>query len=360
MKYNLANSLLSKNRSKRVPVFGGVLLAASLAIPGLGAIESTASAAGDPVGALDVVALAPGPTYAELRIRGWAKDPDSSEAINVHAYVDGVYQYNKTQASDPRPDVGGNHGYTISVAVLPGPHTFCTYAINVGAGNNVLLGCKDFVSNERYPIGSLDMVSMHPDDELGENVGITVTGWAIDPVSNESTNVHFYLDGALKAVATADIPREDVNVVFSEFTGDYGFETFVPASPGSHEICAYGISVKTRKNSLTGCRTIVLSSNPIGSLDIVKRIPGGINAAGWTLDPDTWDAVMIHVYVDGVFLGDTWAEDERLDVEKIFPNYGPYHGFDVSFDATAAPHKVCIYALTEGAGQNVLVGCQMA
>ena len=38
------------------------------------------------------------------------------------------------------------------------------------------------------------------------------------------------------------------------------------------------------------------SGNPIGSLDSVQRVPGGIRAAGWTRDPNSADPIAAHAY----------------------------------------------------------------
>ncbi|MGI8663436.1 MAG: N-acetylmuramoyl-L-alanine amidase [Acidimicrobiales bacterium] len=103
------------------------------------------AATGPPIGSLDTVTGA-----NPYVLQGWSFDPDTTDAINVHAYVDGTYQgafTANTQRPDlaqPFPFMGTAHGYSIALpAVAPGPHTLCVYAINVGApGPNPLLGCR--------------------------------------------------------------------------------------------------------------------------------------------------------------------------------------------------------------------------
>src|SRR5205823_12198614 len=81
-------------------------------------------------------------------INGWTIDPDSTGAVSVNVLVDGEYVATVT-ANKSRPDVGsaypgwGNyHGFT-STGILPdGIHNVCAVAVNVGQGNNTLLGCK--------------------------------------------------------------------------------------------------------------------------------------------------------------------------------------------------------------------------
>ena len=97
-----------------------------------------------PIGFLDSVQTTPG----AVTVSGWSIDPDTTAAIQVHTYIDGIGA-GATIAGLSRPDLlgpfpvyGANHGYTATYAATPGWHNVCTYGINVGAGGNVLLGCK--------------------------------------------------------------------------------------------------------------------------------------------------------------------------------------------------------------------------
>jgi hypothetical protein len=92
------------------------------------------------------------PSGAGIHVRGWAIDPNTTEPINVHIYVDGAVVAGLT-ANQHRPDVGAAHpgfgdyhGFDDVVAngIAAGDHTVCAYAINVGAGegNPLLPTCK--------------------------------------------------------------------------------------------------------------------------------------------------------------------------------------------------------------------------
>jgi hypothetical protein len=80
-------------------------------------------------------------------VSGWAIDPDTMAAIQVHTYIDGqgaggtIAGVSRPDLLGPFPLYGADHGYSVSYPASPGPHTVCTYGINVGAGSNVLLGC---------------------------------------------------------------------------------------------------------------------------------------------------------------------------------------------------------------------------
>jgi hypothetical protein len=109
----------------------------------------------DPVGSFD---LAASPAPGQVRVRGWALDPNlPTQPLAIRAYVGGragapgAIEYELGAiASRPRADVGArfslagpNHGFDTSFAtVKSGPQPICAYAINVGGGADRLLGCK--------------------------------------------------------------------------------------------------------------------------------------------------------------------------------------------------------------------------
>ena len=75
-------------------------------------------------------------------------DPDTSEAIEVHTYIDNrgaedtVTGVARGDVGAVYPAYGSNRGYVATYPAAPGLRNVCTYGINVGAGQNVLLGCR--------------------------------------------------------------------------------------------------------------------------------------------------------------------------------------------------------------------------
>jgi hypothetical protein len=100
----------------------------------------------EPMGNLDSVSSSQSRT---AQITGWAFDPDTSQTIPVHVYVDGGFAGVFT-ADEVRSDVaavypgyGNTHGYDFTLDLAPGTHQVCTYAINsAGPGSNTSLGCR--------------------------------------------------------------------------------------------------------------------------------------------------------------------------------------------------------------------------
>lgn len=99
----------------------------------------------EPFGAFDLAT----PSGGELRVAGWAIDPETAAPIEVHVYVDGGGT-NLGLSSVERPDVaayfagyGPQHGFDRTIALPRDAQRVCAYAVNVGAGANRSLGCKN-------------------------------------------------------------------------------------------------------------------------------------------------------------------------------------------------------------------------
>lgn len=97
-----------------------------------------------PVGNIDSVTV----SGATVKVSGWTVDPDTSNSLDVHVYVDGRYA-NAIKANQYRPDVdavyglGPNHGFTYTTTLTSGTHSICAFAINQPTGTNpVIAQCQ--------------------------------------------------------------------------------------------------------------------------------------------------------------------------------------------------------------------------
>jgi hypothetical protein len=98
---------------------------------------------GNPFGAFDSATAVGG---GQVRVTGWAIDGETTAPIRVHVYSDGR-GVASIAADRDRPDLaplghGTAHGFDATVTVGAGAHDVCVYAIDVGAGSNVRLGCR--------------------------------------------------------------------------------------------------------------------------------------------------------------------------------------------------------------------------
>ena len=207
-----------------------------------------------PVGSVDVVSA----TGTSVTVKGWALDPDTVSPIAVHIYVGPTgtaFTSDKYRADIARayPLYGASHGFSATVTGPAGTSDVCAYAIDTNGGANTLLGCKSVTLTEQSnaaPIGSFDAV-------VASSGAVRVEGWAIDPDTIGPIAVHVYVDGVGRAT-TAGLSRPDVATVFPAFGPLHGFIVTVPASPGTHTVCAYGINSGVGDNALLGCRQVIV------------------------------------------------------------------------------------------------------
>jgi hypothetical protein len=233
-----------------------------------------------------------------------------------------------------------------------GNQTVCIYAINLGLGRNVLLGCPVLPGMTGSPTGSFDNVWA-----VGGTV--TVGGWAFDPDSAAPTAVHVYVDSTGYAY-TADIERPDIASVYPAYGANHGFGISVPASGGTHNVCVYAINTAgLGANKLLGCKTInMLSGAPIGVVDNVWASPGKFTVSGWAFDPDTTASIPVHVYANANGIAGV-ADQPRPDVAAVYSGYGDKHGYSISVPASPGLNTVCAYGIEiSGPGSNRGLSCR--
>jgi len=291
-----------------------------------------------------------------VTVAGWALDRSSSASIPVHVYVGPAST--ALPATLPRPDVasafpssGPAHGFSGTVAAAPGTWQVCMWALGVVSGNNAMLGCKTVTVLDASPVGSVEAVRPAPG-------GIQVAGWAFDFDTPAPIPVHVYVDGVGRAV-TADLPRSDIGRIYPQQGAGHGFATVVPAGPGRHDVCVYGINAGPRgDNRLFSCSVVTVPPHePIGAVDGITGSAGAISLSGWALDGDVADPIPVHVYVDGVGVAYT-ADQPRSDIGRLYPAYGPAHGFAMRIPAAQGAHEVCVHAINRGPGSHTLLTCR--
>lgn len=293
---------------------------------------------------------------AGVRARGWAIDPDTKNAIQVHFWVDGKKAIAALTANGVRDDVaakypgfGSSHGFNAMIPVPQGTHSVCAHAINVGAGVNRQLGCRT-VTVRTNPFGALDSV-------VAKVGNASIRGWAIDPNRLAPIDVHVYVDGKFFTALTADDTRTDIANAVPGYGAAHGYAAKLKLPSGPHTICTYGINTGPGANALLGCKAVTLPANPFGSLDSVNSTASGIKVRGWAIDPNTKAPITVHLYVNGVVARAVLADVSRPDLIPKF-GYGGAHGFETTLPGSAANHTVCAYGINQGAGASTLLGCR--
>ncbi|MFG6502802.1 hypothetical protein [Microbacterium sp. P05] len=201
------------------------------------------------------------------------------------------------------------------------------------------------------PFGSLDIVRGAPG-------GVQVSGWAVDPETSSSIEVHTYVNGVGVAVR-AEGNRPDVGAAYPQLGSQHGFDLRIPVpASGSYEVCSFAINVGVGGNTLLGCRTVTaLVGSPVGSIDRIEGIDGGISLQGWAFDPDSPDPIEVHAYVDDA--GTPFvANGARPDVAAAYPGWGGQHGFDTVLPASRGAHQLCLFAINVKSGETLNMTCE--
>ena len=310
---------------------------------------ANATVAASPVTGLETFAA----TSSGIQVAGWTYDPGSTASLQVAVSVDGAVT--RLAADKSRPDVGAahgvgaNHGFSGTVPAGNGRHLVCVSSINVGAGHDVVLGCKWLTVRNADPIGAIDGVT-------ATATAITVRGWALDPDTTASIDVHVYVDGKPVRSVKADQSRPDVGRVHGK--GDaHGFSTSVPATGGQREVCLYLINATAGANPRLGCRTVQVGTLPIGAVDMVTTAAGSVTMRGWALDRDTRDPISVHLYVDGTYARSVRADQSRPDVGRAY-GLGDAHGYTATAAVADGRHEVCLYLINAPSGGNPLLTCR--
>jgi len=309
--------------------------------------------AADPAGALEVAQTAPGGAH----IKGWAVDPKTTAPIGVHLYVDGKLT-TAVVANVSRPDLaaqlpdGVAHGFDASLALAPGDHSVCAFAINSQAGGaNPKLGCLTVKAYAGAPIGTASVT-------MGIG-GVEVSGWTLDPESTAPVKLRLTVDGTVKLTTNADAPSDVTANSFPFYGAGHGFSVLLPES-GTHKVCVIATNVGAGADITLACQQVtVYAGTPIGALDAVVPSPGTVALWGWAIDPDTAAPIPVHLYVDGKLVTGVGANEARPDVQSHFPVYGANHGYSKIVPLAQGQHTVCAWALNvTAAGGNPRLGCK--
>lgn len=321
----------------------------------------TVTLSGAPQGALDAVETSvPG----QLMLRGWASDPDTIDPLTVRVTIDGKPVSASVAASSrTAPEAGGLGGlvkdFSFVVAnVFGGVHQVCASVDGVGPGpTTTALGCQSVTLLGGNPMGVLEAATQEGPRR------IRVTGWTLDLDTASPVAVHVYVNGRWGGALTADKSRSDLGRLFTAYGESHGYSAAIAVAGGRNELCAYAINIGIGTvNTKLGCKTVwVMSGNPIGNFEALSRVsPTAVRLTGWTLDPDTTNAVAVHVYVNGRWGGAFTASGSRLDVGRAFAGYGSNHGMNALIGARPG-EQVCAYAINQGSGTtNPLLGCRQA
>lgn len=201
------------------------------------------------------------------------------------------------------------------------------------------------------PIGNIDVVRVGPGS-------VEVFGWAADrDVPSDAVTIHLYVDGGWAGSLRADQARGDLAAAMPWAGAYHGWSARLAVSRGAHQVCAFALDA-SGTNPKLGCRTAQVGGTGFGSLDSITEIPGGYQLNGWAIDPDTSNAVGVHVYGNGAFAGWSVAQTDRSDVAAALPAYGALHGYSIRAKAGHGWTRLCAYGIdAQGGDANRQLAC---
>jgi peptidoglycan hydrolase-like protein with peptidoglycan-binding domain len=292
-----------------------------------------------PTGVQEKVAQGPTGTV----VSGWGLDPDSTASTGVHVYVNGV-KATEAVADLTRTDIAAKHtgqspahGYRVVLDLADGKHEVCTWVLNVAGtpGSNSRLPCTTVVI-KHSPGGTAPVLGRR-------GSGVSLAGLAIDPDTTAPIGTHVYVNGKFVKAVQANTGRADGNTRYPGYGNAHGYSTVLELPAGTHKVCVYGLNTTgtAGKNALLGCSSINVQHTPFGNVSSVKVRKDGVAVTGWAIDPDTTGGVTVRIRVNGVTWTVLGAVVNRPDVGRLYPAYGPKHGFSSVLHLRKGKHSIC-------------------
>lgn len=251
----------------------------------------------DPFGSYDSLGAEPG----RVRVGGWAIDPDTTAAINVHAYIDGAYAGSLT-ANGYRPDVGAAypgygdyHGFDGFFNAAAGTRNVCLYAINYTSGNNPSLGCRSVsVPNPdtNGPPPPTVSSGTHPDPASWYSQRILEASWTVpyDPSGVTGYSVRVDQNAGTLPPASAN-----TNATTYRYTTDRDGQWYIHVRAvdglGNWGTTAAHFSFRVDTTNPTAPATVASTSHATGVPSVNRNID-----VNWTAGSDQHSGVSRYAY----------------------------------------------------------------
>jgi cell wall-associated NlpC family hydrolase len=281
-----------------------------------------------------------------------------------------------------RPDVvaarftGPTPGFAMLLPAVPGSHTVCVTALNIGAGANATFRCWAVVVP--VPAGVIPTAAQlaaespmgYLDTATASGSTVTVTGWAADPDSLAlPLKITATRDGIAAVITSATVVARP-DVVYARHTGPKpGYSLTMTLANGAHQVCTTAVNIGTGVNKRLGCRSVwvgpppptaaeIAAQSPVGALESARALSAtSIQVTGWASDPNSLaTSLKVVAYLDGFAAATVTAAVPRPDL-VISQHTGPAAGYSFTIPAVAGSHNVCVWAVNIGIGVNKALGC---
>ncbi len=290
---------------------------------------STVTVPNNEVGSFDTAVGSMG----KIDVSGWSLDQRNADVTYVWVTIDGNGAPLKANGrlnwvANLYPKSGTDHGFTGQFNATAGDHTVCVW----GTRENVSYGCKSVT------VPSSGAASW--DTATTADRSITLTGWAVDRLSTNTTYIWVTVDG-VGTPYKANQPLGWINSYFPGVGANHGFSvTMSGVAAGKHTVCMY----HTFDNASLGCRDVDVPSSGATSIDSVTGVTGGVRITGWSVDRNSTARTYVWVWIDGASKGPVAANLPLGWIDAYFPGVGPNHGIDAVVPASSGSHQVCLQA----------------
>ncbi len=215
-----------------------------------------------------------------IRVTGWALDPDTAAPVEIGIAFHGttgtfIADRDRPDVAAAYPGYGAAHGFDVTSGALgTGIKQVCVWIINVGEGQDRVLGCQDIQTGFDETIGSYETLT-----QVAPNT-MRATGWACDGETDDSIELSYRVDDGPAQRLRTHVVRPDVNAVHGR-SGVHGFSFDMTVASGGHRVCIVALGPGRGGDLDLGCRSVDVNDLPavgpgagISSSQAVGPFPG--------------------------------------------------------------------------------------
>ena len=226
-----------------------------------------------PVGAVDKIEGNQG----SISVYGWAYDLDDVNAsLEIHVYIGGeagsgaeCHVINAAEASPDLSPVVGNHRFASTIETsLEGNQPVYIYAINIGSGENVLIGSGNAVITQKN-------ITFEP--STTENItssNATITAWGRNKGTMQELGFYFGMDGEYQNQSRIVVSKD---VSWTDFCMKYEVNTYYGVlNPGQKYRYAFfcvkdGQEYKSDESVFTTAGSAGISFDSLNAADVTSE-----------------------------------------------------------------------------------------
>jgi hypothetical protein len=119
-------------------------------------------------------------------------------------------------------------------------------------------------------------------------------------------------------------------------------------------VCLTAVNPATKKPTTLACKTLTVSSNPVGQVQSFTRVGGAVMFTGWAIDPDSTSPVRVDITVNGKPAGYVLANNTSR-TQPYLPLWGTTRTFMGRVSAPAGA-TITLTAENIGPGSATVLG----